>query len=213
MKLVTEPYVEQAKRWPKVGRHILAHYDGDSILVYQAYRPSIGRYAVEHGRLGGDEFSYSRMSWIKPNFLWMMYRSAWGTKEGQEVTLGLRLRRAFFDALLARAVESTWDAARFPRRSEWQEAVAGSSVRVQWDPDHDPFGAKLERRAVQMGLRGPALEALGRHELLEVLDLTAFVAEQRAVLASAGVSALRVPREEVYLPAGPGPSVMEAENR
>jgi len=28
------------------------------------------------------------MSWIKPNFLWMMYRCGWGTKEGQQVTLG-----------------------------------------------------------------------------------------------------------------------------
>jgi hypothetical protein len=213
MRLETELYVEQVKRWPQAGRHVLAHYDGDSVIVYQAYRPSIGRYAVEHGRLGGSEFSYARMSWVKPNFLWMMYRSGWGTKEGQEVTLGLRLRRAFFDALLAQAVESTWDAARFPTREAWQQAVAGSSVRLQWDPDHHPSGAKLERRAVQLGLRGPALEALGRHELLEVLDLTAFVAEQRAVLASAGVSALRVPREELYRPGGTDPAGTGAGNR
>src|SRR4051794_29690087 len=46
------------------------------------------------------------MSWVKPNFLWMMYRSGWGAKEGQEVTLALRLRRQFFDALLAQAVPS-----------------------------------------------------------------------------------------------------------
>ncbi|WP_216092858.1 DUF4291 family protein [Candidatus Marithrix sp. Canyon 246] len=24
------------------------------------------------------------MTWIKTNFLWMMYRSEWGTKQGQE---------------------------------------------------------------------------------------------------------------------------------
>ena len=83
-KLRTEPYVAQTERWPKSGRHILAQFDDASVVVYQAYRPSIGRHAAEHGYFGGD-FSLSRMSWIKPNFLWMMYRSGWGTKEGQEV--------------------------------------------------------------------------------------------------------------------------------
>jgi len=90
MNLVTEPYREQVEIWPGSGRQILAQYDESTIIVYQAYRPSIGRYAVERGKLGGEEFSFSRMSWIKPNFLWMMYRCGWGTKEGQEVILGLR---------------------------------------------------------------------------------------------------------------------------
>jgi len=76
--LVTEAYPEQIKVWPKAGRHILAQFDETSIIVYQAYRPSIGRHAVEHGQFGG-EFDFGRMSWVKPNFLWMMYRSVWGT--------------------------------------------------------------------------------------------------------------------------------------
>src|ERR1700687_5343148 len=101
MNLTTEPYVEQVKLWPKAGRHILAHHNDDTIVVYQAYRRSIGRYAIEHGRLGGGGFSFDRMSWVKPNFLWMMFRSGWGTKLDQEFTLGLRLRRAFFELLLA----------------------------------------------------------------------------------------------------------------
>ena len=102
------------------------------------------------------------MSWIKPNFLWMMYRSGWGTKEGQEITLALRLRRAFFDSLLGQAVPSTWDRERFASEAEWKRAVADSSVRLQWDPDHDPSGAKVERRALQLGLRGEVLEAFGQ---------------------------------------------------
>jgi hypothetical protein len=197
--LVTEPYSEQAKVWPKEGRHILAQYDDDTIIVYQAYRPSIGRYAAEHGAFGGD-FSYSRMSWVKPNFLWMMYRSGWGTKEGQEVTLALRLRRAFFDSLLAHAVPSSWDRDQFATEEEWSRAVGRSSVRLQWDPDHHPSGAKLERRAIQLGLRGEVLESFGRQELVEVLDLTEFVAEQRERLSSGGVSVVVTPRERVYRP-------------
>jgi len=97
MHLSTDLYAEQRLSWPESGEQILANYDEESIVVYQAYKPSIGRYAVDHGRLGGPDFSFSRMSWIKPNFLWMMYRSGWGTKNGQEMTLGLRLKRSFFD--------------------------------------------------------------------------------------------------------------------
>ncbi|HVC99083.1 MAG TPA: DUF4291 family protein [Pirellulales bacterium] len=43
---------------------------------------------------------FTRMSWIKPNFLWMMYLSNREAAEGQEVVLALRLRRAFFESLL-----------------------------------------------------------------------------------------------------------------
>src|SRR5215470_7093501 len=135
MNLATELYVEQTTRWPQEGRHILAHHDAETVVVYQAYRPSIGAHAVRHGAFGGD-FSYARMSWIKPNFLWMMYRSGWGTKEGQEVILGLRLRRQFFDDILARVVQSTHDRGQYPTREQWQEALASSLVRLQWDPDH-----------------------------------------------------------------------------
>ncbi|MFO0968113.1 MAG: DUF4291 domain-containing protein [Gemmataceae bacterium] len=200
MPFLTEPYTEQRELWPREGRHILAHFDDDTILVYQAYRPAIGRYAAAHGRFGGD-FSFARMSWIKPNFLWMMYRSGWGTKENQEVTLGLRIRREFFDSVLAAAVPSSWDRERFASEEEWARAVAASSVRVQWDPDHDPSGAKLERRAIQLGLRGEMLEAFATRELLEVLDLSEFVSEQRVRLEADGAAALVTPRERVYWPA------------
>jgi hypothetical protein len=167
-------YLGQLKHWPSSGRHILAQFDADSIVVYQAYRPSIADFAVSNQRFGG-EFSFSRMSWIKPNFLWMMYRSGWATKEGQERILAIRLKRAFFDELLSTVVPSTFTATRYLSREAWQAAVAGSEVRLQWDPDHDPRGAPVPRRAVQLGLRGHALRRYATSELLSVEDLTAFV--------------------------------------
>jgi hypothetical protein len=69
MTLVTEPYCEQMNVWPKEGRHILAQYDAHTIIVYQAYRPSIGRYAVEHGVFGGD-FSYRAYAPIGSRKCW-----------------------------------------------------------------------------------------------------------------------------------------------
>jgi hypothetical protein len=177
--LATAHYAEQSKAWPLTGKHILAQFDDETIVVYQAYRPSIGRFAIEKGSFGGD-FGYSRMSWIKPNFLWMMYRSQWGQAEGQEVVLAVRLKRHFFDSLLTRAVASSFDADVFASHDDWVAAVARSDVRLQWDPDHLPTGEKCERRAIQLGLRGAALEAYGKREIVEIIDMSAFVAEQRA---------------------------------
>ena len=199
MKIPTRRYVEQAPEWPAGGRHVLAHCDEETIVVYQAYREAIGHHAIEHGVFGGD-FSYSRMSWIKPNFLWMMYRSGWGTKAGQEVTLGLRIRRTFFNSLLAQAVASSVGQSDYPTIDEWQAAVSESDVRLQWDPDHDPSGAALKRRAIQLGLRGETLRAFGRRELLEVIDMTDFVSAQREYLSPTGLSLLRTPAERVYVP-------------
>ncbi len=199
MELPTELYLDQVARWPREGRHILAHYDAETIVVYQAYRPSIGRFAIEHGRFGG-EFSYSRMSWIKTNFLWMMYRSAWGTKEGQEITLGLRLCRPFFDHILDRAVASSLGQSCFSRHDDWKAALKSSEVRLQWDPDHDPHGRAVSRRAIQLGLRGSVLEAFGNRELLEVIDMTEFVKTQREQLSRFGTAPLSTPVETVYVP-------------
>ena len=153
MNLQTDNYKNQTTKWPEQGRHILAQYDADSIVVYQAYRPEIGHFAAKHGYFGGA-FSLSRMSWIKPNFLWMMYRSGWGTKQGQEVTLAIRMCRAGFDAILARAVPSTYCPHQNDTQEQWKAAGAASDVRLQWDPDHGPHGEQLERRAIQLGLRG-----------------------------------------------------------
>jgi hypothetical protein len=83
---------------------------------------------------------------------------------------------------------------------EWRAAVSSSNVRLQWDPDHDPAGNKLERRALQLGLRGDALREFASTELLEVIDMSAFVAEQRANATRARLATLQTPREEVYTP-------------
>jgi hypothetical protein len=200
-----EQYVGLNPTWPRQGRHILAQFDLSSIYVYQAYRPSIATYAVRHQQFGGD-FSYQRMSWIKPNFLWMMYRSGWASKAGQERILAIRLRRSFFDELLLSAVVSSYDSSRYTTREEWQRHVSTSDVRLQWDPDHDPAGRPLERRAIQLGLRGDALKRFGTTELMSVTDITDFVVEQRNNLDD-DCKRLQVPHEQVYSPA---PAVAKA---
>jgi Domain of unknown function (DUF4291) len=179
MKLLTEPYLEQIQRWPPAGQHILAQYDEDTIVVYQAFCPSIAYscFAVEHGYLGGPDFSLKRMSWIKPNFLWMMHRSGWATKPGQDHVLAIRLQRVGFEQMLAQAVSSSYqpDDGQYPSQAAWQQAVAESEVRLQWDPDHDPTGQKVSRRAIQLGLRGQMLLKYVQEWTVDIEDITEFV--------------------------------------
>jgi hypothetical protein len=195
--MVILAYLEQSRRWPAAGRHILAQYDAESVVVYQAYRPAIGRFAIEHGYFGG-EFSLSRMSWIKPSFLWMMYRCGWGQKADQEMVLAVRVRRAAFDEILGQAVPSSYDAQRFASAEAWKAAVGNSSVRLQWDPDHDPTGAPIERRAIQLGLRGAPLQKYAREWILGIEDVSAFAREQHANAARGRWAQLRLPEERVY---------------
>ena len=191
-------YVEQSARWPQSGRHILAQFDGQSIVVYQAYGTAIGSFAVEHGHFGGP-FSFNRMSWIKPNFLWMMYRSGWGTKPGQEMVLAITIRLAAFENILENAVHSTFTKESYQSEEAWREAGAAADVRLQWDPDHDPQGKPLERRAIQLGLRGSILKAYATEWIIAIDNLTPFIAEQRRVLAE-DPRRLMTPEEAVYRP-------------
>ncbi len=201
MRLPIEPYVDQTERLPCSGRHILAHFDEDAIVVYQAFRPAIGRWAAEHGRFGG-EFSLARMSWIKTSFLWMMYRSGWATKPGQEVVLAVWLRRAGFEAILAEAVSSTFDSVCYGDQAAWSAAVARSTVRLQWDPDRTPKGEALGRRAIQLGLRGQTLAHYATKWIMHIEDITGFVHEQAALISSPeGSRELLTPHAAVYRPA------------
>ena len=76
-------------------------------------------------------------------------------------------------------------------------AVAGSDVRLQWDPDYGPSGNPVARRAIQLGLRGEVLTRYARDWLLEIRDISDFVREQKAN-AAAPYERLVTPIEDVY---------------
>ncbi|MEM9072919.1 MAG: DUF4291 domain-containing protein [Myxococcota bacterium] len=192
-----ESYVVQRDRWPSSGRHILAHFDATTVVVYQAYRPAIADYALEHQRFGGP-FKMDRMTWIKPNFLWMMYRSNWARSEGQERVLAIYLRREAFDDYLAQAVHSSYVSERYATREEWKRRLKSSAVRLQWDPDHAPGGAKEERRAIQLGLRGSAVRRYVETDVVRIEDMTPVVIAQR----DRPIQDLETPAEQVYPVAG-----------
>jgi hypothetical protein len=198
VKLHLTSYLEARQAWPASGKHVLAQHDASAIVVYQAYNRAIAEFAARHGHFGAG-FSYTCMSWIKPNFLWMMYRCGWAEKDpNQERVLAITLKRAYFEALLARAVASSYSASGLPTKESWQAELERSDVRLQWDPDHDPSGAPLARRAIQLGLRDAALEGFKGAALTGIEDITDFVTAQREHVVRAAWERLLVPAEHVF---------------
>ena len=127
-----------------------------------------------------------------------MYRSGWGLKEGQQVVLAIRIQRKSFDMILAEAVHSSFNKEIYSDQDEWKASIANSDVRLQWDPDHDPMGGNLPRRAIQLGLRGDAIKRFARQSIVDITDISAFVAEQRQFATTERIGELRTPVETVY---------------
>jgi len=77
-----------------------AEWDAGGVFFYQAYGDEIADYAVEHQRFGGKHWNASRMTWIKPSFGWVLYRSGYGMKSGQVRILKVKLGHAVLAELL-----------------------------------------------------------------------------------------------------------------
>ncbi|MBF9003322.1 DUF4291 domain-containing protein [Vibrio nitrifigilis] len=198
MMLEFDNYIKQYRTWPTIGRTIMAQYNENEIVVYQAYNEKIARFAAKNGHFGGD-FSFERMTWIKTNFLWMMYRSGWGSKSNQEVTLAISIRRDAFEYMYHNAVSSSFSSANEADLSIWKQKVRESDIRLQWDPDHDPFGSNLKRRAVQIGIRGSTLRKFNSDWITNIEDVSNFVEQQKRNIDNNNISSLILPKERPYV--------------
>jgi hypothetical protein len=109
-------------------RFIYAVYDDETIRVYQAYSDRIADEAIKLGTFG-SAFKLDRMTWIKPSFLWMMYRSGWATKEGQNRILAIDMKRKGFDLIVRNAVLSSFSQDIYGTYENWKACLVKSSVR------------------------------------------------------------------------------------
>lgn len=154
-------------------RAIRATYNDSTIRVYQAYSPSIAKPALAAGRFV-PPFKFSRMTWIKPSFCWMMYRSGFASKPGQEIVLGIDITIAGFMWALNHAVLSTYYEPIHGKHDVWKQTLAATPVRVQWDPERDQRLEKIDGvRSIQIGLSGDAVERYVNEWTVGIEDITA----------------------------------------
>ncbi len=147
---------------PATGRRkIRALYDDETITVYQAFNDEIANAALDAGRFVAP-FSMDRMTWIKPSFLWMMERSAYGLKPDQQRTLAIRLTLSGWLEALSNASMSISGASEEP-------------VRVQWEPERDFKGNKLSTRSIQVGLGKEIVPKYVDEWIVDITDISEFV--------------------------------------
>ncbi|MFF2350781.1 DUF4291 domain-containing protein [Kitasatospora sp. NPDC058115] len=189
---------------PEPRRRVRALHTGTTVTVYQAYPPEIGRAAARDGRFPA-QWKRDRMTWIKPSFLWMMYRCGWAAKEGQETVLAVEIDRAGFTWALEHACPAHYERGLHPDRASWQRELKRAPARVQWDPERDLHLRPLPYRSLQLGLAGEAARRYADEWTVSVTDVTPLVRRIHGHLRDGEPEAARLllPDERPYpLPEG-----------
>lgn len=178
---------------------VRAVFTDRTVTVYQAYSARIAEPALIEGTFVAP-FKRTRMTWIKPSFLWMMYRCGWATKPDQERVLAIDITRGGFEWALSHACLSHFDSSLYMSKAEWREALRASPVRIQWDPERDLNLCPLPHRAIQIGLSGEAVERYLSGWITAIRDVTP-LAHKIRVATTAGeldTAAALLPQEKVY---------------
>ena len=183
-------------------RQIRAVYDEQTIRVYQAYSDAIADSALANGTFVSPPFKMERMTWIKPSFLWMMYRAGWGLKDqSQKRILAIDITREGFEWALRHSCLSHPSEAMSAQ--EWQQAKANAPVRIQWDPERDLFLQPLEHRAIQVGLSKRAVALYATEWICKITDVTDLAHRLHALVLDSQLDSARanLPNERPYPPA------------
>ncbi|MEU6295882.1 DUF4291 domain-containing protein [Streptomyces erythrochromogenes] len=187
-------------------RQIRAAHTDTTVTVYQAYAPHLGVPAARDNRFP-PAWKRERMTWIKPSFLWMMYRCGWATKTDQETVLAVEITREGFDRALRGACLSHYEPGVHADRAAWQESLRRAPARVQWDPERNLRLGALPYRSLQLGLSGPASRAYADEWTVSIRDVTPLVREIHGLLRSGAEGAEDAARAllpvETPYPSGP----------
>lgn len=180
-------------------RVIRAYYTEESIRVYQAYGDNIIKDIEKNGTFSQPSFSFSRMTWIKPSFCWMMYRSGWGYKDPkQNNILAIDITHEGFLWCLKHAVLSK----KHPDLSvvEFIKFKESSPVVIQWDPERDIELNKLDYRSIQIGIKGEAVEKYVNEWIVDITNITDKCQYTKSLLDNGKIeeAKLLLPEERIY---------------
>ena len=178
---------------------IRADFDRETIVIYQAYPPAIADAALASRRFV-PPFSFQRMTWIKPSFLWLMHRSNWGLKSGQERILAVRVARSGWEKAISLAVLTSFEASVFRSPREWDEQFRHATVHAQWDTERSLRGAGLPYFSIQIGLSRHIISEYVEEWVVGIEELTRRVRKVHDLLqgGQAEKAKRHLPPERVY---------------
>ena len=178
---------------------VRADYNAQTIVVYQAYSPAIAQPSLRAQRFM-PPFSFTRMTWIKPSFLWLMERSNWGQKSGQECILAVRVRRSGWDEALSLGVLTSFEAPAHRNAQVWREQFEKALVHIQWDPERSIRGADLGYNSIQVGLSRHIIQKYVDEWVVEIQDYTPLVKKIHALVKAGHADKAKklLPPEQIY---------------
>ena len=177
---------------------IYAVYNEKTIRVYQAYNDAIADEALKLGTFG-KKFKMNRMTWIKPSFLWMMYRSGWAAKDNQTRVLAIDIQRQGFDYIVNNSILSIFSKEVYGTIEHWEKLLKKSEIRCQWDPDRDIFGRPLKRKAIQLGIKGSITKRYINEWIVSITDITKSVKDIKIAIIEKKFSDTMLPVEHEYI--------------
>jgi hypothetical protein len=180
-------------------QEIRAQYDAQTITVYQAYGKSIALPAIKNNRFEAP-FSFNRMTWIKPSYLWLMERSNWANKGNQEFILGIKIRRDYWEYALSLGVLTHPDLSIYADGLDWEQKFDKAKVHIQWDPERTLRGAKLQERSIQVGISRHLIEEYNNDWIVAIDDLTPLTAKINQLRKQGKYKEAKrlLPKERVY---------------
>jgi hypothetical protein len=152
-------------------RQVRAVYTPETITVYQGCPVPVALAAAKAGRFV-PPFLRDRMTWLKPSFLWMMYRSQWAAPDTQERVLAVEMTREGFEWALAHSGLAQYDHAFFPDRERWAATLNDSPVRVQWEQERSLQLKPLPHRTLRVGLGVEVIDRYVQDWTVDITDVT-----------------------------------------
>ncbi len=113
----------------------------------------------------------------------------------------MHVDRGFFDELVESAVPASYSEKHFEDYTDsdrWKHACHRSDVVVQMDPDRDHHLHRMERKAIQLGLRRKKLRQYALNEIVHIEDITAFVKQQHKYIKEKEYDRVKLPEQEIY---------------
>lgn len=178
---------------------IRADFDASTIVMYQAYAKAIALPALKAQKFV-QPFSLNRMTWIKPSFLWLMYRSNWGRKPNQEYILRVRITRKGWEEALSLGVLTSYEPSGHKSPDDWREQFADAAVHVQWDPERSIKGADLQIDSIQVGLSRHVIQRFVDEWIVSIEDFTPTIRKIYDLLQKGDLKNAKrhLPPEKVY---------------
>jgi hypothetical protein len=178
---------------------IRADYNRETIVVYQAYSPAVADAALATGQFVAP-FSFNRMTWIKPSFLWLMERSNWGQKSNQERIFAVRMKRTGWDEALSLGVLTSYETEVHRGFEDWKTQFEQAIVHIQWDPERSIRGADLGYDSIQVGLSRHIIRRYVEEWVVNIQDYTPLVRKLYDLIQRGHVdkAVKLLPKEKVY---------------